>query len=467
MNRYICLLIIGLVTLVLGLIVPGCDELITEVTEVTIAGHPTAEFVVNTDSGCIPLDVRFTDMSSGPHDSLFWWFGDGDSIFGNTTDTVVGPTHTYDSAGTYHVTLTIKNSADSGIDTETKKRAIIAGTSIKDFSADSTDGCQGLPVTFTPVEYGAVDSFLWNFGDGTAWSKDTTPTHIYDSSGYFNVTLTAWGKCGMKVITNDSLIHIGECPEVAFSATPREGCVPLTVDFRDSSDAGPDHAMQSWYWTLGGVTTSDSQDTTITFTEAGVYVCSLIATSDGGTTVAVDTITAYATTTANFIAESPTEGCYLPSRQFQVKFKSESTGALDSLLWFFGDGTSLPNDSNPVHAYYSPGVYTCTLMVWGACGEATAVQSGFVTLSDTLYTVSFGFGPVTGDTTTEFAFTDVSPGVILNWNWNFREGDDSLATGPTAKHTYADAGTYWVTLLISNGCGTAVDSVAVVVTEGP
>ncbi|MFH1372456.1 MAG: PKD domain-containing protein [bacterium] len=465
MNRNICLVIIGLVTAVLGLIVPGCDELITEVTEVTIAGHPTAEFGISTDSGCIPLDVRFKDMSSGPHDSLFWWFGDGDSIFGDTNDTVVEPTHTYDSAGIYHVTFTIKNSADSGIDTETKKRAIIAGTSIKDFSADTTEGCQGLEVTFTPVEYGAVDSFRWDFGDGTAWSTDTTPTHIYDSSGYFNVTLTAWGNCGTKVITNDSMIHIGECPEVAFSAIPREGCVPLTVVFRDSSDAGPNHAMQSWYWTLGDVATSDSQDTTITFTVAGVYICSLTATSDGGTAVAVDTITAYATTDANFIAESPTEGCHLPSRQFQVKFKSESTGALDSLLWFFGDGTSLANDSNPVHAYTSPGVYDCTLQVWGACGEATVVQAGFVTLSDTLYTVSFGIGPTTGDTTTEFAFDDASPGVILNWSWNF--GDDSTATGPTATHKYADTGHYPVTLLISNGCGTAAAVDTVIVTEGP
>src|SRR5690606_10515710 len=66
-------------------------------------------------SGQAPLTVQFTDASDGggaPITSRLWRFGDGG------TSTQLNPSHTYDTAGTYDVMLTVASGA--GNDTETK-----------------------------------------------------------------------------------------------------------------------------------------------------------------------------------------------------------------------------------------------------------------------------------------------------------------------------------------------------------
>lgn len=62
---------------------------------------PVASFAVSETSGEVPLTVSFTDMSTGVIGSRLWSFGDG------TTSTAVNPTHTYDTTGTYSVTLSL------------------------------------------------------------------------------------------------------------------------------------------------------------------------------------------------------------------------------------------------------------------------------------------------------------------------------------------------------------------------
>jgi PKD repeat protein len=65
---------------------PGCDKLITEVNDVTIAGHPEADFTATNADGenltacCVPCTVYFADASNGPHDLWEWAFGDGDTV---------------------------------------------------------------------------------------------------------------------------------------------------------------------------------------------------------------------------------------------------------------------------------------------------------------------------------------------------------------------------------------------------
>ena len=72
---------------------------------------PTASFSIDVTSGDHPLDVAFTDTSTGVVDSWSWDFGDSN---GSTSQS---PAHTYTSAGVYTVTLTATNAG--GSDTST------------------------------------------------------------------------------------------------------------------------------------------------------------------------------------------------------------------------------------------------------------------------------------------------------------------------------------------------------------
>ena len=81
-----------------------------------LGSHPqtavtlTANFSASDSTLCQVNSVTFTDLSTGTPTSWAWDFGDG------TTSTLQNPTHTYTTAGSYNVALTVNGSAD----TETK-----------------------------------------------------------------------------------------------------------------------------------------------------------------------------------------------------------------------------------------------------------------------------------------------------------------------------------------------------------
>lgn len=79
-------------------------------------GPPQADFMAAPSSGLAPLQVSFSDRSSGEVTSRLWRFGD------RATSTDVDPVHTYAAAGTYTVSLTI--TGPTGTDTETKQAFI-------------------------------------------------------------------------------------------------------------------------------------------------------------------------------------------------------------------------------------------------------------------------------------------------------------------------------------------------------
>ena len=68
-------------------------------------GAPVADFSADPLTGRAPLEVQFTDLStSGLYtiDSWSWEFGDASPVSSEQN-----PKHTYDSPGTYNVTLTV------------------------------------------------------------------------------------------------------------------------------------------------------------------------------------------------------------------------------------------------------------------------------------------------------------------------------------------------------------------------
>lgn len=64
---------------------------------------PNADFDASPISGNVPLNVSFTDKSTGSPTSWYWDFGDGNKSSDQN------PTHTYVKAGDYFVTLNVTN----------------------------------------------------------------------------------------------------------------------------------------------------------------------------------------------------------------------------------------------------------------------------------------------------------------------------------------------------------------------
>jgi PKD repeat protein len=174
----------------------------TVTSPIQTPSKPVAIFSAFPTSGKAPLNVQFTDQSTGSPTSWSWKFGDG------TTSTVQNSTHKYTKAGKYSVSLTVKNTV--GNSTTTKSNYISVTTVIKPvaaFTATPTSGKAPLSVKFTDKSTNNPTSWTWKFGDGGT-STIQKPTHKYTKKGTYAVSLTVKNAAGSNSITKSKYITV-------------------------------------------------------------------------------------------------------------------------------------------------------------------------------------------------------------------------------------------------------------------
>ncbi len=118
------------------------------------------------------------------------------------------PVHTYNKAGKYTVSLTVKNAA--GSDTLTKSNSIdvnVLKAPVASFYGSSTSGKAPLKVTFTDKSTGSPTSWSWNFGDKST-STAKKPVHKYSKAGKYTVSLTVKNAAGSNTKTRSSYITV-------------------------------------------------------------------------------------------------------------------------------------------------------------------------------------------------------------------------------------------------------------------
>jgi len=411
---------------------------------------PTADFTAEPNSGPLPLRVVFTDRTTGTDVSGWsWTFGD------SGTSTVQNPVHTYNSQGTYTVSLTATNAY--GTDTKTITNYIIVGPPVvpdADFTAEPVSGYAPMDVNFIDISTGSITSWSWTFGD-SGTSNVQNPSHTYQSTGTYTVTLVVDGPAGSDSVTKSSYIVVNTAPPVDanFTAYPRSGAYPLTVVFMDTSIGGD---IYHWVWTFGdgGTSSSTSQgNTNHIYRSAGVYTVSL-EVYDGHYGIDTETKVSYITVNnppapvADFTG-SPTSG----TAALTVNFTNSTTGNATSWSWTFGDsGTSTAR--NPSHTYLTGSNYTVSLTAYGPGGNNTKTRSSYISVSNPPAPVAgFSGSPTTGASPLSVNFTDSSTGSITAWNWTFGDGVTKTNDFPGFTHTYTGQGTYTVSLKVTGPGG--------------
>jgi serine protease len=107
-----------------------------------------------------------------------------------------------------------------------------------DFVGDPTSGLIPLEVTFTDQSTGEVDTWEWDFGDGSPHSFVHNPVHTYESEDYYTVSLTVTGPAGSDTETKVDYIHAysgGAVKDYADQDIPVAGTV--TGDYLDTYDS--------------------------------------------------------------------------------------------------------------------------------------------------------------------------------------------------------------------------------------
>ena len=175
---------------------------------------PVASFSANPLSGSAPLTVSFTSTSTNAtsHD----WDFNGDGVL-DASGVLVA--YTYNDAGSYTVMLTA--TGPGGVDSVTRSNYVTVSPSPPSalFTADPTSGKKDLRVEFSnsSVRY---NSSSWDFGDGNTSTEDS-PTHLYTTSGTYDVTLSVVGDGGSDTNTLSGYINVSDVQTPAIVLDPK------------------------------------------------------------------------------------------------------------------------------------------------------------------------------------------------------------------------------------------------------
>ena len=394
--------------------------------EVVLSSLPQAGISSDVNTGCVPLTVNFLDLSTANTTSWLWTFEGGTPA----TSTDQNPSIDYNTPGVFDVTLIATNA--NGSDTVSLPDYVL----VNDVpSSDFVFNINEQVVTFVNQSVDA-DSYLWDFGDGTT-NTSSDPVYDYGADGIYTVSLIATNNCGSDTLSQE--IEIATLPEAGFISDNQGGCLPVEIQFTDTSSVNTD----SWLWTFEGGTpsTSTDQNPTIEYNTAGVFDVTLVATNANGS----DTVSF-----ADYVMVSD-----VPSIDFifningqVVTFVNQSVDA-DSYLWDFGDGTT-DTSSDPVYDYGADGIYTVSLIATNNCGSDTLSQEIEIA---TLPEAGFISDNQGGCLPVEVQFTDASSVNTDSWLWTFEGGTPVSSTDQNPLVSYDTEGIFDVQLIVTNELG--------------
>lgn len=386
---------------------------------------PVAAFTASTE--CLGFATQFSNVSSGSIVSWNWNFGDG-SPAGTTSD----PSHLYPSAGTYNVTLTVRNTFGC---TGTVTHPVIVNT-VPVAAFTGTTACSGQATVFTDQTTGTPISWTWDFGDGTPLSNTHNPSHTYTTAGSYTVTLVAFGGSGCSdTITHTVAVNPVPTADFSFASV----CTNDTMFFNSTSFGAP--TTFSWSFGDGLSDNADNPAPHHVYTAAGTYNVTLTAGyATGCTSSSAIPVTAYPLTVPGFTA---TTSCL----NVTTAFTDATTGAPSQWNWDFGDAGAGATIQDPSHLYAAPGTYPVKLVTQNAFGCKDSVTISITV--NPLPAAAFTFDTVCNGNATAFINQSAAS---ASWSWDFGDGSPiSTANSPT--HTYAAPGTYPVTLIAATALG--------------
>ncbi|MHC4278176.1 MAG: PKD domain-containing protein, partial [Planctomycetota bacterium] len=278
----------------------------------------------------------------------------------------------------------------------------------------------------------------------------------------------------------DGVVDIGAAEynpvSASFTADPRSGEEPLTVQFYDASTS-ESGTINSWAWDMdsNGIIDSLLQHPSAFYAGEGLYSVTLKVTDTSGdydTRIMRDYISVYINTAPVAVAGpdvTATVGEVITFDGSGSYDPDESMGGqIVSYAWDFGD-TATGSGVSPTHSYGATGTYTVTLTVTDD-NNATGQDTLTVTVHQAPVADA---GPDVSATTDEVITFDGSGstdpdvgGTIISYDWDF--GDTASGSGVSPTHSYGAGGTYTVTLTVTDDLGaTDQDTLTVTVNQAP
>jgi large repetitive protein len=454
--------------------------------------------------GNFDLTVTNNSSTTATNTSYEIFWGDGDypafpTIYGAGFTT---GNHTYTSSGSFLLRFIVhgNNGCNDTSQYEVfngSNPALIVG------NPGNTTGCTNGPACFTFPISGTVSNlsttYSFDFGDGTVlnYSQATLPssiTHCYSVSSCsqlgaaYKLIAKAINPC-LTTVVEISPIIISAPPVPAFTG-PSSGCINTPITFTNTSQNScfitgstpSNRANYNWY--VDNILIQSNLNVlppppnfTHSFLTPGQHtVC--VEAWNGCNATDKDSICHYICIDPQPVSSftiTPNSGC----SPFEVSTVNNSTTAnpCNTLVYtwivdnYTGSPSCPPNSSswqfkagsdlhsvNPLFIFTNPGTYRINLRVTNSCGNVTSSQNVTVKVKPTVSLAT----PVAicegGTSCPTISSWSTCWGSAPTFLWNFGGGVSVDPTIQNACATYSTAGTYPITLSLTNECGTTTST---------
>jgi PKD repeat protein len=330
-------------------------------------------------------------------------------------------------------------------------------------------GATGSPLTLSAsgLPAGATPSFSPATVPSGGTSTLTIATATTTPVGTYPITITSTGNGGATHSTTVSLVvlkrHVAPTPAFTFKCIGRQ----CTFDGTSSKDDSG-NPVSAYSWSFGDNSAAVTTGTAAhTYAANNSYTVTLTVTDSAGLTASV-------THTVSAVDQLPKAAfafsCAIHQCSFDASGSSDTEGPIYSYVWSFGDGTTDTNgnDVRVSHVYAVNGTYTVTLTVTDSVGQTSSVMHNVSAIDQPPHAA---FSTVCSDkkctVEAEASSDDVA---IVQFTWSWGDGQGSIGGSPMSltSHTYANYGTYTITLTVTDTAGqTGTASQTVVLRVGP
>ncbi len=385
-----------------------------------------------------------------------WEFGDGTSADG------LNPTKIYKNGGVYKVKLTVEDDSGLPCNSASDTKVVRVIESPVAVAGPDITVCANKEVKFdgTPSRDsdGVVNSYFWDFGDGTT-GGGATPIKVYNRAGTYRVVLTITGdligECD-NTDTDEVLVTVYEAPIAKFSSPPSSPVnLPVRLDASESSSEGA--KIISYQWDFGDGTTGNGKIVTHTYTRSGRLLATLSIKTDTNTDCNVTTAQRLVIMNEPPTADAGAEQIIGAGQValFDGSASKDADGSVVSYSWAFGDGETAAG-AQVRHKFQKSGRFPAVLMVKddAELANSSASDTVWVTVNHAPKAVMAKAAQAcAGEQVALSAAPSVDPdGKIIAYRWNF--GDGKSAEGAQTTHAYQNPGLYHVTLTVDDGTPT-------------
>ena len=168
---------------------------------------------------CTSLAFQFSNTSTAlkpfQSNSFRWDLGDGTTFSSGLTNF----THTYAAPGTYQVKMVLVDTNFCNEPDSIVRQIRLAPNVTARFSTPA-QGCVPYLAQFDNTSLGG-QTFIWDFGDGSPLSNEVNPTHLYTSTGNYQITLTAIDPASCNISSTTSFtMRVEPIPQAGLDFNP-------------------------------------------------------------------------------------------------------------------------------------------------------------------------------------------------------------------------------------------------------